>query len=72
MDHDISGQLLGRAAAAEFALGSIMKHLPAEAREAIQADLKTFMERSDTSHASGQAVADAAESILKESGATVP
>ena len=67
MDHETIVELLGRAAAIEFAIGSIIKHLPDEARQTVQDDIKAFMERSDLNHPSGKATADAALSILKES-----
>jgi hypothetical protein len=36
MDDERLVELLGRAAAVEFALGSIIKHLPGDARKAVQ------------------------------------
>jgi hypothetical protein len=46
MDDERLVELLGRAAAVEFALGSIIKHLPGDARKAVQGDLRLFLERS--------------------------
>lgn len=61
-------ELLGRAAAVEFALGSIIRHMPGDARQSVQEDLRLFLNRSDVQHESGKHLADAARSILKESG----
>jgi hypothetical protein len=61
-------EFLGRAAAIEFTLGSIIKHLPADVRETVLDEIRLFLERSDVKHESGRATADAALSILKESG----
>jgi hypothetical protein len=68
MDDERLVELLGRAAAVEFAIGSIIKHLPADARKAVQGDMRLFLERSDVAHQSGRNVVDAVRSILKESG----
>lgn len=67
MEDEIA-QMLGRMAAIEFALGAIVKRLPDDARQEVQRDLRLFIERSDATHASGHAVAEAGRSILKESG----
>jgi hypothetical protein len=40
MDDERLVELLGKAAAVEFAIGSIIKHLPADAWEAVQGDLR--------------------------------
>ncbi|HEY0181618.1 MAG TPA: hypothetical protein VGC09_02320 [Rhodopila sp.] len=61
-------ELLGRAAALEYAIGSVIRHLPTDAREAVQEEIRLFLERSDLKHDSGKATAAAARSILKESG----
>jgi len=63
-----NAQLLGRMAAIEFALGAIIKRLPDEVRQEVQRDLWLFIERIDTTNGSGQAVAEAGRSILKEAG----
>jgi hypothetical protein len=44
-----------------------MKHLPPDARDGVRRDLELFLERSDGTHESGQAVAEAARSMLKDS-----
>jgi hypothetical protein len=68
MDDQILAQLLGRASAVEFAIGAIIRHLPPPVRDAVREDLRLFLERSDESHDSGRAVAEAARSMLKETG----
>jgi hypothetical protein len=69
MDDHILAQLVGRASAVEFAIGAIIRHLPPDTRNRVQADLGLFLERSDESHESGRAVAEAVRSMLRESGA---
>ncbi len=68
MEDQSAVEMLGRAAAIEFALGAIIKHLPDDARQDVQGEIRLFLERSDVAHESGRATADAARSILKESG----
>ena len=72
MEDQSEVEVLGRAAAIEFALAAIIKHLPDDARRNVHGEIRLFLERSDVRHESGRATADAARSILKEFGRVGP
>jgi len=68
MESQTEARLIGRATAAEFALASVIKCLPADSREAVCNELKMFMQRSiEQSHEFARAVVEATEAILKDS-----